>query len=413
MVSLRLKINQFKIFPLFTLFLLQACTSAGLYQPLPQNKESKAQVIGFPKVRAWSNTFSRDMYNSAQLSYQQTLEANQGKMPSVNVLALSGGGADGAFGAGFLCGWSKSESRPKFQLVTGISTGALIAPFAFLGPKYDKNLREVYTNLSDDNLYHINNPLSVLLTYIRPVLRPSVASNKPLKQVIKKMATQAMLDEIAHEHLKGRRLLIGTTQLNAQRLVIWDIGAIANSHNPNALALFHKILLASSALPGIFPPQYFQVKSQGHRYKELHVDGGIENQVMLFEKAIVPFAKVYSANANQHSKLYIIRNSKVSPEWENVKPRLHYILGRVIFTLTKNQGVSDLYRLYAHALRDHLDYNLTYIPKNFNEHAKTPFDNQYMKKLFFKGYHLGKNNFKWKKYPPGFSGGHRKSMAYL
>ena len=137
-------------------------------------------------------------------------------------------------------------------------------------------------------------------------------------------------------------------------------------------------------------------------YKEMHMDGGVETQVMLYEKAIIPFAKIYlDNNYDIKKKLYIIRNRKVAPEWENVKPRLHYMLGRAIFTLTKTQGVGDLYRLYAYAVRDHIDYNLAFIPANFNQQAKTPFDSNYMKKLFKVGEGLGSEGYSWKKYPPG------------
>lgn len=341
---------------------------------------------------------------SASQSLKQLLKANNGSMPrQINALAISGGGADGAFGAGLLYGWSKTGKRPVFHLVSGISTGALMAPFAFLGSSYDEQLKKVYTTLSDEKIYYLNNPFSVVLSYISPILNPSIASNAPMKQQMKRIVNQQMLKDIAKEHLKGRRLFIGTTQLNAQRLVIWDIGAIAASGNPEALNLVHKILLASSALPGIFPPQYFQVMADGKKYKEMHVDGGVETQVMLYEKAIIPFAKIYvDQKRNMIKRLYIIRNRKVAPEWEQVKPRLHYILGRVIFTLTKTQGIGDLYRLYAYTLRDHIDYNLAYIPANFSSEAKTPFDGSYMNKLFKIGESLGEKGYKWKKYPPGF-----------
>jgi hypothetical protein len=385
--------------------LLTSCTSTGLYNALPQHLENKGHLLGFKNIRAWGDQLDKDMEQSAHDSLVQEMTAQEGKLShEVNALALSGGGADGAFGAGLLCGWTKTGQRPTFKLVSGISTGALIAPFAFLGPRYDNRLKDLYTLLSDENIYKLNNPLSILFTYIRPVLSPSVATNRPLALMIKKVANKAMLDDIAREHLKGRRLLIGTTQLNAQRLVIWDIGAIASSGNPNALALFHKILLASSALPGIFPPQYFDVNAAGHIYKEMHVDGGVETQVMLFENAISPYAKLSSIMTGKKyiKRLYIIRNLKVYPEWENVKPRLHDIAVRVISTLTKTQGIGDLYRLYAYSTRDNIDYNLAYIPNDFNTEAKSPFDGEYMKKLFKIGYDLGKKGYQWHKYPPGF-----------
>lgn len=382
---------------------LTSCTSSGLYRPLPQKLENKVKLQGYHSIRAWGDSSSKAMEISAEQSITQILKANNGKMPKqLNALALSGGGADGAFGAGLLYGWTKTGKRPTFHLVSGISTGALIAPFAFLGSKYDEHLKKLYTQVSENQIYEFNNPLTVVFSYIRPMLKPAVASNEPMEKLMKQILDQEMLDEIGKEHLKGRRLFIGTTQFNAQRLVIWDIGAIAVSGNPQALHLVHKILLASSALPGIFPPQYFPVRAGGRNYKEMHMDGGVETQVMLYEKAISPFAQLYVNKERTITKrLYIVRNRKVDPEWENVKPKLHSMLGRAIFTLTKTQGVGDLYRLYAYAKRDHIDYNLAYIPSSFLLEAKSFFDTDYMKKLFSIGENLSSKHYSWSKHPPG------------
>ncbi len=394
--------NNKKLLLLLISIILTACTSAGLYEPLPKKFEDKATVKGFKEIRAWGDVHSDYMEVSARNSLHQILAAHNGHLPrELNALALSGGGADGAFGAGLLYGWSKTGTRPEFHLVTGISTGALMAPFAFLGSKYDGSLKEVYTTLEDEKIYRLKNPLSVIFEYINPVLKPAIADNSPMKKVLNKYVTQAFLDKIGEEHLKGRRLFIGTTQLNAQRLVIWDMGAIALSKNPKALEVFRKVLLASSALPGIFEPQYFQINVDGHIYKEMHLDGGVETQVMLFEKSLVPFANMAKSEKNLTKRLFIIRNRKISPEWDKVNPRLHHILGRVIGTLTKTQGIGDLYRLYAYSLRDHIDYNLAYIPDSFNEEPKSPFDGIYMKKLFAVGDKLGKKPYNWKKFPPG------------
>ncbi|MBA2652595.1 MAG: patatin-like phospholipase family protein [Tatlockia sp.] len=395
--------HSLSFFILIACILLQSCINTSLYKPLPQNLEKVAYIRGFNKVRAFGDGSSIAMELSAQKSITQMLNENQGRLPKeLNALALSGGGADGAFGAGLLYGWSKSGKRPVFHLVTGISTGALIAPFAFLGSDYDEQLKAIYTSLSDKHIFEYNNVFSIIFSYIKPILRPSIASNKPLERVISKVINQSMLEQIKKEHLKGRRLFIGTTQLNAQRLVIWDIGAIAVIGGRDALNLVHKILLASSALPGIFPPQYFLVVANQKNYKEMHIDGGVVNQVMLYERAIVPFAQIYVNNkTNLIKRLYIIRNSKVTPEWKNVIPLLHDILGRVILTLTKNQGIGDLYRLYAFAVRDHIDYNLAYIPNNFKQHSNTLFDTKYMNNLFNLGEKLSIKGYPWEKYPPG------------
>lgn len=388
-----------------SLLLLQGCGTMKRYQPPPSAVENKIQVPGFHDIRAWADEYSPSLEKSAVVALQQEKAANHGSyQPTLNALALSGGGSDGAFGAGFLCGWSKTGTRPMFKLVTGISTGSLIAPYAFLGPTYDERLKRVYTTISDDKIYKRYSLVTIFMSVIGLDSLSSMADNAPLSELIKKEIDADMLKKIAIEHRKGRRLLVGTTQFNAQRLVIWNMGEIATVGTPEALALFQKILLASAAIPVTFPPQYFKVVAEGKLYEEMHVDGGMEAQVMLYENAILPFAQ---AGKNQNRidrprRLYIIRNEKIYPEWENVKPILKYMAVRSIDSLTKSQGIGDLYRLYTYSQRDNIEYNLIYIPANFNEREKTPFDNHYMRKVFALGYRLGRSNKAWQHYPPDY-----------
>jgi hypothetical protein len=360
---------------------------------------------GFKHIRAWSDLPSKDLIDSANLSIVQEKASHQGKLgPSASFLALSGGGSDGAFGAGFLCGWTKTGTRPSFKLVTGISTGALIAPFAFLGSSHDVQLKRLYTTISGEKIYKQYSLFSIFLGIINLQPLSSMATNEPLSKLISKEIDARMLNQIAAEHKKGRRLLVGTTQFNAQRLVIWNMGEIASIGTPEALELFRKILLASAAIPVTFPPVYFTVKAEGKLYDEMHVDGGIEAQVMLYENAIFPFSSPKSLKevANRIRKLYIIRNEKVYPEWKNVKPQLKYMALRSIDSLTKSQGVGDLFRLYAYTQRDNIEYNLAFIPDSFTLEEETPFENAYMRKVFELGYHLGSSGSGWTHYPPGY-----------
>ncbi len=385
--------------------LLSGCSSLKQYNALPEHLENQVQMPGFKNVRAWSDEHSRGLENSAIESIKQEQNANHGKLsPEMAALALSGGGSDGAFGAGFLCGWTKTGARPHFKVVTGISTGALIAPFAFLGPSYDAKLQRVYTNISEDQIYKQYSIFSIFMSIIKLQSLPSVATNEPISKLIKKEIDMDMLRKIAIEHKKGRRLLIGTTQFNAQRLVIWNMGQLATYNTPAALALFHKILLASAAIPVTFPPEYFQVEAGGKLYDEMHVDGGIEAQVMLYENAVLPFSKAVGSNhrVQRPRKLYIIRNEKIYPEWKNVKPQLKDIAIRSIDSLIKSQGIGDLFRLYAYSLRDNIEYNLVFIPDNFTETEPHPFDNAYMRKVFKLGFTMGKSKEPLRHTPPGF-----------
>jgi predicted acylesterase/phospholipase RssA len=384
------------------LALTPGCATLRPRNTLPEYQESKVQVPGMPGVRAWGDEVS-EVFTEFTLEAARQERAALGdaiaKTP-VSFLALSGGGDDGAFGAGVLCGWTDHGDRPKFKLVTGISTGALIAPFAFLGSQYDHVLRQVYTGVTSDDIFRKKSLLTVLW-------RESVADTWPLARLLDMYVDESMLAEVAREHQKGRRLIIGTTQLDAQRLVLWDMGAIAASRDPEAIKLFRKVMLASASIPGAFPPQYIKVEAGGKFYDEMHVDGGTTAQVILYETALDP--EIMMAGLDQLSRgrpriLYIIRNSQIKPEWEDIRPRVGPIAARAISTLIKYHGVGDLFRLYAFAKRDKMDYNLAAIPPDTAPtRGREPFDQVYMNQLFELGYDLAVKGYPWMKYPPFFN----------
>jgi hypothetical protein len=311
----------------------------------------------------------------------------------VSFLAISGGGADGAFGAGVLAGWTARGNRPEFDLVTGVSTGALTAPFAFLGPRYDDALKKVFTESTTSDIA-IARPVRGLLG------GESLASNAPLAKVVAFYVNDAFLKEVAAEYMKGRRLLIGTTNLDAQRPVVWDMGKIAASGHPQAIELFRKVLLASAAIPAVFPPGFVEVAANGTVYEEMHVDGGATREVFLLPTQILAKNVDSTLNVKPIRRSYIIRNGRVGPEWKAVKPRTLSIAGRSISTLIKNQGIGDLYELYAFTKRNGVDYNLIYIPSDFADTSTQAFDPVYMTKLYDLGYQMASNGNSWKKVPP-------------
>jgi predicted acylesterase/phospholipase RssA len=383
------------------LFLAPGCATLRPRNTLPEYQEAKVEIPGMPGVRAWGDEVS-EVFTEFTLKSAQQERAAYGEAVAkkpVSFLALSGGGDDGAFGAGVLCGWTDHGDRPKFKMVTGISTGALIAPFAFLGSRYDNVLRHVYTGVTSDDIFRRKSLLTVLW-------RESLADTRPLARLLDIYVDDAMLAEVAREHQRGRRLIIGTTQLDAQRLVLWDMGAIAASGDPEAIKLFRKVMLASASIPAAFPPQYIKVEAGGKIYEEMHVDGGTTAQVILYEAALDPDAMI--AGMDQLSRgrpriLYIIRNSQVKPEWEDVRPRLVPIAGRAISTLIKYHGVGDLFRLYAFAKRDKMDYNVAAIPDTAPSHPGELFNQAYMNQLFELGYDLAVKGYPWMKYPPLFN----------
>ncbi len=380
---------------------LAGCSYPTREPAVPKAWSEQAEVVGMPGVRYVVRDKMPEVVQEGvessekEMAYlKQQGELSGGNLPPANFLALSGGGDDGAFGAGLLCGWTAHGDRPEFKLVTGISTGALLAPFAFLGPKYDEALRAVYTQTS---------PKDILMSrgIFSAVFNDALADNAPLGKLTEKYVTVDMLKEIAHEYAKGRLLLIATTNLDARQAVIWNMTKIAASGNPDALKLFHKIMLASAAIPGAFPPMMIDVEANGKRYQEMHVDGGAMSQVFVYPPSfkLAELSKQHGVTRERH--LYIIRNARLDPDWAEVERRTLTIAGRAISSLIQTQGIGDLYRIYAAAQRDGVDYNLAYIPKTFYAPHKEDFDTEYMRKLFQTGYDMALKGYRWEKAPPG------------
>ena len=344
----------------------------------------------FPRDAAHVEEFEKDYL--ASLDREKAELSRQGwtrdELPPSNFLVISGGGDGGAFGAGVLNGWTRTGKRPLFKLVTGVSTGALIAPFAFLGPNYDGRLRRLYTSLSFRDVATRRWFLSILY-------KDALADTTPLRELVDKYVTQGMIDAIAAEHAKGRILLIATTNLDVRRPVIWNVTEIAATRRPDALQLIHKILIASSAIPGTFPPVMIDVEAGGKTYQEMHVDGGTSSQLFVYPAAI----KLQQL-ATRERALYIIRNARLDPEWAQVDRRTLPIALRAISCLVQNQGLGDLYRIYSIAQRDHIDFNLTFIPPSFKVQKKADFDTKFMQALYETGERMGAEGIQWLKRPP-------------
>ncbi len=381
---------------------LCACSLPTRKQAVPPELTVKAEVVNMPGVRFIVGTEITDEHLregidsvKKERAHLATLESSDNqKLPPVNFLALSGGGDDGAFGAGLLCGWTKSGLRPEFKLVTGISTGALLAPFAFLGPRYDDALKEVFTQVTPIDIMQKRGPLAAIFD-------DALADNEPLGKLVEKYVTMQMLKEIAAEYAKGRTLLMATTNLDARQAVIWNMSKIAASNNAAALSLFHKIMLASSAIPGAFPPVMIDVEVNGKRYQEMHVDGGAQSQAFVYPASIKLSEVVKNQGLKRERRLYLIRNARLDPDREEVERLTLSIAGRAISALIQAQGVGDLYKIFTIAQRDDLDYNLAYIPKDFNALHHEEFDRTYMQQLFQTGYDLASKGYDWKKVPPG------------
>ncbi|NQW53499.1 MAG: patatin-like phospholipase family protein, partial [Rhodospirillales bacterium] len=300
-----------------------ACSFPERGAAVPAAYTAEALPLGIANVRFYADGDASPMVQEGQRSFEREQAALKAagtsttRLPPASYLAMSGGGDNGAFGAGLMKGWTESGTRPEFKMVTGVSTGALIAPFAFLGPDYDATLHEVYTTMTPEKVYRLRGLMAALYD-------DAMADTGPLAEVIASYADQRMFDAIAREYEKGRLLLIGTTDLDAQRPVIWNIGALAASRHPQALDLFRKILRASAAIPGAFQPVMMDVEINGKKYQEMHVDGGAVAQLFLYPPAI----DLKADSVKRERRAYIVRNGPLSPNHSASDRRTVSIAGR-------------------------------------------------------------------------------------
>ena len=389
--------NKTIYFILIYFAILTACSTTPVRHPLPANLTSKVSIPGIPEARFWADewpSYSEKRLNSLSDADLQKLSAATYNVPH-NYLAISGGGSNGAFGAGLLAGWTANGTRPDFTMVTGISTGALTAPFAFLGPDYDAMLKAVYTTTRTNDVALEHNVVNILRG-------DSLADTEPLKQLIRHYITPEVVEAIAIEHKKGRRLLLGTLNLDAARSVIWNIGAIAISNYPGKVDLIHEVMRASAAIPIAFPPVMITVEADGQQYDEMHVDGSVGSQVFVYP-AVMDWKKIIQRlKVKGKPHVFVIRNSYIEPDYDGVNRDFLPIATRSIDVLLRTSGTGDLYQIYALCRRDGNEFNLAYIPRDFTEESTEGFDPVYMSKLYKRGYDMAYKGFPWENGPPGF-----------
>jgi predicted acylesterase/phospholipase RssA len=313
-----------------------------------------------------------------------------------NVLVLSGGGAYGAYSAGVLAGWTEAGTRPAFDVVTGVSTGALVATLAFLGPDRDPDLKRFYTSLSDRDLY-------VRRASVSALWGDALADSKPLERLIEKEVTAEMVRAVGIEHAKGRRLYIGTTHLSSRRLVVWDMGAIAARGEPGDVALFRRVLLASAAIPGFLPPVSIPVEVDGKKTEEIHVDGGVSASLFFRSPHV---ARDRAAELGEKplagSNLYIVVAGKLFADPAPVKPRFLSIVQSSISGLLYAQTRGDLFQLYALSMATGMNYRLAAVPADMAvPAAATSFDPVAMGRLYEAGRRQAGTAGVWRETPPG------------
>jgi hypothetical protein len=380
---------------------LGACGQLERGPPVPVSEVDNVTVAGIPNGRFYPVTDADKLAAEGIAAVEREIawrrsQGLTGPLPPAQFLAISGGGDDGAFGAGLLTGWTRLGTRPEFKLVTGISTGALSAPFAFLGPEYDGALTEVYTRTTAAQIFTPRSFLAALTS-------DALGDTAPLYVTMSKYLTMDMMRKIAAEYDKGRLLLIASTQFDIGRPVIWNIGAIAKTGTPESLELIKRILVASASVPGAFPPQMIDVTAGGKRYQEMHVDGGAIAQVFLYPPSLAVGALSRQEHMQRKRVAYVIRNSKIFPTSEDVQRRTLTIAGRAISMLLTSNGIGDMYRIYSTTQRDGVDLNIAYIDSDFTTPYVGPFDPGYMGTLYQYGHDKAVRGYPWKKVPPGFA----------
>lgn len=358
-----------------------APTAAGQPKMLPARRpftaaeDAAATIPGMTGVRFWADSTN---------DFIKALPEKPGPW-----LTLSSGGSDGAFGAGLLNGLSASGKRPDYAVVTGVSTGALIAPFVFAGARYDSALRDAFTKISAADIFEINTtPESFLDTW-------------PLKDLIAKQVTPALLADIAAQYRAGRRLFIVTTNLDAERSMVWNMGAIAARGDEQAIKLFRTVLLASCSIPGAFPPVFIDVESNGNHFSEMHVDGGVGGQFFVAPAALMAATSDYRLPA---TALYVVIDSGLQPAFDRVERTTAQILAQSVGMAVKVDTRLMLDRAYRVAKRSGIAFNAASIPPSFNAPSNGAFDPKYMKALYDLGYDLGKSSTPFDTVPPPYPG---------
>jgi predicted acylesterase/phospholipase RssA len=316
-----------------------------------------------------------------------------------NVLALSGGGLYGAYSSGFLSGWTQTGTRPEFDVVTGVSTGALIAPFAFLGSEFDSVAMNLYTSVRAKDVFRIR-------VWVTIPFKDAAASSAPLKKLIESQISQPLLDRVAAEHRKGRRLYVATTNLTSRRLVVWDMGAIAGLPPPTGANLARDVLLASCAVPGMLPPVTFVMPGpDGTPVNQMHVDGGVTSQIF------VPSTVFDAASANApgmqvvpgvNGNVYALVAGKLYPDATPVHTFVLPILAATTESIMYAHCRAELGKLYGQARLAGMQFHLTALRQDLvvNVDNLLSIDQKEMGRLYCEGERDALSGPAWEYAPP-------------
>ena len=384
---------------LATVLVLAGCSSLPR-NPVPPELAREATIPGMPDIRARAGrpdpAMVQDYLRSMQQESTDNFPLGADGLVSHPHLALSGGGVNGAFGAGFLKGWTASGTRPVFKIVTGVSTGALMAPFAFLGPQYDEALQGFYTTTTTADVFTERSRMMALMR------SDALARTAPLAALLEQYVDAPLLEEVARAHRQGRRLYMGTVDLDTRSFTVWNMGRIAEYGGPQSLALFRKVMLASSSVPIAFPPVLFEVEADGRRYDEMHVDGFVWANVFLHAGIFEPAVLHRQAHAQPgREDIYVIHNGQLSAPPASTPRSLRAIAVRSIDISGRAGIVGDLFREYAYARRHDARFHWTTIGEGVALPDLTAFRPSQMAALYDAGYRAALSGQAWRTSPPG------------
>jgi predicted acylesterase/phospholipase RssA len=378
---------------LLTVLVAAGCRSRGPLTPTQAGLNTN-NIVDIPaQIEAQQSYKAAEQITRAETVMRQSLPPPSGRKRSV--LCLSGGGAYGAYTAGVLCGWTTRGDRPNFDVVTGVSTGGLIAPLAFLGPAYDHHLKRLYTTLSNRDIY--------TLRPVRGVFSDALADTRPLAHQVDLVLTDKMVQDLAIEHSKGRRLYLGTTVSQGKRFVAWDIGEIACRGRPEDRELIKRIILGSSAIPGFFPPSAIPITVDGKQFTENHVDGSVSYSLFLRPPYSPPGT---CPEPMSGVDVYAIVAGKLFADPEVIRPWILSEAAANITTLTYAQTRGDVTRLWSLCLISGMNFHLAAIPETTPApKTSTTFDPAEMTQLFNAGARHVIEGCAWRSLPPGASPG--------
>ncbi len=368
------------------LVLAAGCTSTARLNA-PDALISGAQPEGFsPAIRLLSpDLVAFDQRTPDFIASLRTAASNG----TVNILSLSGGGSNGAFGAGALYGLSRRHSRPEFQLVTGVSAGALIAPFAFLGASWDEKLKDAFAG--EHSLPLLRSAKAALVA--RLVSPLGSHKQNALSRLVDHYVTAELLEAVARESAKGRQLVVATTDLDKQETVIWNMGVIAAQGGEAARLLFRDVLVASASVPGIFPPVLIHVRGGARKFDELHVDGGITTP-LFFAPLMAVFHPTYLQDL-RGAHLYLVVNGQLAHEPETTTLHTPTILARSLSagtTYRTREAINDAISLVR---QSDMTLHLTEIPADYPEDNFVDFSARHMRSLFDYGLSCAQRNLLW------------------